>query len=114
MVVVNKELKVLMAAYNKKDDLLNFFYVVRDVQNMTSKELNEVMLQAFKLFIEEDDFVETLITCKYMFMRPEEKETEYTEWRGQGIGYIPCSSKFLSLIFKYEKGEITNIYGEND
>lgn len=122
--MVLKPMRVLLVAFEsnngKEDTTPEYFDTLNDVQFMNSEELMKSIKEAFAMYI---DFKcnaakDKDVTCKLMFIVPEDEHKSYYMWgvHGSEKSIIPMSLNSLSKVYicKADTGKIIRTYDGNE
>lgn len=116
----NKTYDVLLAVFDRDNIFHSIICHIKDAYKLTNEELNwkmELEFQNWAQYI----YIETTmkmgtITCKYMFIFPEDENRQWVRWKKKdGVETVaPISYKYMASLYKYTiEGEIENTY-DND
>lgn len=106
---MNTKIDVLVSAFDNKFNLISHFNIIKDVHLMTQDDLENEIYNRFNEYIRYAS--NEYIKCRYMFIRPSSKDTEWVEWQDS---ITPTSYKYLTSIY-YSKGlKITRIHYEDE
>lgn len=106
-----EELKVLLGAFDDSGNCLIYFDLIEGVQNMSNKELDAQIKDAFEIYMVHSHIPNAKdVICKFMFIYPKDEGKSYTTW-GMDAKVMPYSNRLMSSIYKYSmSGEIIEVY----
>lgn len=99
-----KNLKVLLLAYDFKDRRLENFKILHHVEEMRGPDLRVKIYDAFKVYLESKNLNHP-VKCKFMFLDKEGQTYKLHEGE-----YIPLDDSVITTIYRSQGKEVKEVY----